>query len=85
MKWFQIAKQNSGETILNFFKTSDDVLRLSLLTLVYRAAPQPANSISTFNHNCLEAARNTLDRHLDCMALLQQKGGENYFSTYVHL
>ncbi|ETS82576.1 hypothetical protein PFICI_04452 [Pestalotiopsis fici W106-1] len=82
MKWFDLAKQASGETLLVFFKLSDEILRLSLLTMVYRAAPRSLDAPTTFSPSCIEAARATLDKHLSCMSLLQ--GNENYFPIYVH-
>ncbi|KAL6233018.1 hypothetical protein BDW75DRAFT_246837 [Aspergillus navahoensis] len=42
---------------------SDDVLRQSMLTLIYRAMPVQAGSSSTFNEECLETARAALEDH----------------------
>ncbi|KAH6955203.1 fungal-specific transcription factor domain-containing protein [Fusarium avenaceum] len=72
-----------GEYFFDFILISDDVLRLSLRTLIYRATPAPPNSRGTFIPECIEAARATLQRHQDCMNLL---GRDNtlYFPSYVH-
>ncbi|KAF5532730.1 hypothetical protein FPHYL_13717 [Fusarium phyllophilum] len=77
------VKTNLGEYFFDFILISDDVLRLSLLTLIYRATPGPPNSKVTFIPECIEAARATLHRHQDCMDLL---GRDNtvYFPSYVH-
>ncbi|KAF4441897.1 hypothetical protein F53441_11857 [Fusarium austroafricanum] len=77
------VKTSFGEYFFDFILISDDVLRLSLLTLIYRAAPAPLNSKATFIPECIEAARATLQRHQDCMDLL---GRDNtvYFPSYVH-
>ncbi|KAI8410230.1 hypothetical protein FOFC_10084 [Fusarium oxysporum] len=77
------VKTNLGEYFFDFILISDDVLRLSLLTLIYRATPAPPNSKVTFIPECIEAARATLHRHQDCMDLL---GRDNtvYFPSYVH-
>ncbi|KAJ4024118.1 hypothetical protein NW766_000350 [Fusarium irregulare] len=77
------VKTKLGEYFIDFILISDDVLRLSLLTLVYRATPAPPGSRVTFIPECIEAARATLQRHQDCMDLL---GHDNvlYFPSYVH-
>ncbi|RGP59628.1 hypothetical protein FLONG3_11144 [Fusarium longipes] len=77
------VKTKLGEYFMDFILISDDVLRLSLLTLIYRATPAPPGSRATFIPECIEAARATLQRHQDCMDLL---GRDNvlYFPSYVH-
>ncbi|KAM0239183.1 hypothetical protein ACHAPO_003154 [Fusarium lateritium] len=77
------VKTKLGEYFIEFIIISDDVLRLSLLTLIYRATPAPSGSRGTFIPECIEAARATLQRHQDCMNLL---GRDNalYFPSYVH-
>ncbi|KAL2278772.1 hypothetical protein FJTKL_14221 [Diaporthe vaccinii] len=82
-KWMQISKDNAGKDLMDFFATSDGILRLSLLTLVLRAAPQPAGAPTTFSPSCTEAARATLHRHQDCMAIIE-KSSEGFLPTYVH-
>lgn len=62
---------------------TDDVLRLSLLTLVYRAAPRLSGSTTTFNDNCTKAARATLQRHQDCIAFMDQSNPV-YFTNYIN-
>ncbi|ROT38994.1 fungal-specific transcription factor domain-containing protein [Sodiomyces alkalinus F11] len=82
-EWVKKAKQIVGDTMVEFFLVSDDVLYLSLLTLVYRAAPRPASSPTTFSDECIKAARATLARHQDCMEVLE-KSNSIFFPTYVH-
>ncbi|KAK0620142.1 fungal-specific transcription factor domain-containing protein, partial [Immersiella caudata] len=77
------SKGAAGDELTNFFNTSDHVLRLSLLTLVYRAVPNPAGSPTTFSSDCIEAARRTLDRHQDCITTVN-KSNLGLFSTYMH-
>ncbi|KAJ4255400.1 hypothetical protein NW762_009395 [Fusarium torreyae] len=73
-----------GEYFMDFVIVSDDVLRMSLLTLIYRATPPPpGNSRATFIPECIDAARATLQRHQDCMDLLG-KDNTLYFPSYVH-
>lgn len=68
---------------MEFFATSDDILRLSLLTLVLRAVPKPAGAPTTFSPSCIEAARATLHRHQDCLAIIE-RSTEDFLPTYVH-
>ncbi|KAH7142734.1 fungal-specific transcription factor domain-containing protein [Dactylonectria estremocensis] len=82
-KWFSIAKEASGEDLMDFFAVSDDILRLSLLTHVYRAGPRAPNSPTTFSSDCINAARATLEKHHDVMAIIR-KTDNIYFQTYVH-
>lgn len=79
----QTASQTSGEDLMNFFAFSDEVLRLSLLTLVYRAAPPTTESPTTFSSNCIKAAEATLQRHRDCIDVIRQNGSI-YFGKYIH-
>lgn len=68
---------------MNFFYVSDNVLRLSLLTLVHRAAPRLPGSATTFNSDCIAAARTTLQKHEECIALIQ-RSATPYLATYMH-
>jgi hypothetical protein len=79
----QVAMDNSGKDLMDFFATSDEILRLSLLTLVHRANLQPAGSLTTFSPACIEAARATLLRHQDCLAIIQ-RSKEDFLPLYVH-
>ncbi|KAF5689906.1 fungal specific transcription factor factor domain-containing protein [Fusarium circinatum] len=82
-KWFDEAKKESGEDLMNFFYISDKVLRLSLLTLVHRAAPPITGSNTTFNYNCVAAARATLEKHEECIAHIH-RSATPYLATYIH-
>ncbi|KAL7757124.1 hypothetical protein ACKLNR_014117 [Fusarium oxysporum f. sp. zingiberi] len=82
-KWFNEAKKESGEDLINFFYISDKVLRLSLLTLVHRAAPPIPGSTTTFNYNCVAAARATLEKHEECVAHMH-RSATPYLATYIH-
>ncbi|KAF7550475.1 hypothetical protein G7046_g8006 [Stylonectria norvegica] len=75
-----------GEDVMDFLSMSDSVLRLSLLTLVHRATPLPLPSTTTFSPDCIDAARATLQRHQDCMAVMNKisSGASAYFPSYVH-
>lgn len=69
---------------MNFFAISDEVLRLSLLTLVYRAAPPSNTPSTTFSSNCIKAAEATLQKHHECVDMLYKNDGL-YFPQYIHL
>lgn len=68
---------------MEFFNVSDEVLRLSLLTIIYRAVPSPPGSATTFSTECINAARATLQRHEDCMSIME-KDGFRLFPMYMN-
>ncbi|KAL2269284.1 hypothetical protein VTJ83DRAFT_1468 [Remersonia thermophila] len=47
----------------------DELMHWSALTLVYRAIPSPPGSASTFNAECIHAARQAFARHFEYMAM----------------
>lgn len=51
---------------------SDEVNRLSIMTLIYRAIPPPVGSGSTFIPECVKTARAALESHQDCMTMLKE-------------
>ncbi|EXF81720.1 fungal specific transcription factor [Colletotrichum fioriniae PJ7] len=69
-QYLKSAIEAVGENTMEFFNVSDEVLRLSLLTIIYRAVPSPPGSATTFGTECINAARATLQRHEDCMAIM---------------
>ncbi|KAH7142024.1 fungal-specific transcription factor domain-containing protein [Dactylonectria macrodidyma] len=83
IKWHSSSKEAISDDLMSFFIVSNDVLRLSLLTLAYRAAPRPTGSITTFSFDCIKAARATLERHQDCVVIMR-KSAEAYLPTYDH-
>ncbi|KAI5461500.1 fungal-specific transcription factor domain-containing protein [Mariannaea sp. PMI_226] len=82
-QWLDEASAKIGNEMVEFITISDDVLRLSLLTLAYRASPPPPGSRTPFVPECIEAARATLQRHQDCMAIVQNAHAL-YFHSYIH-
>ncbi|RFN44628.1 fungal specific transcription factor domain-containing protein [Fusarium flagelliforme] len=82
-KWHEEAKKESGEDLIDFFHISDKVLRLSLLTLVHRAAPPIPGSTTTFSYNCVATARATLEKHEECVAHMH-RSATPYLATYIH-
>ncbi|KAF7163269.1 hypothetical protein CNMCM5623_008290 [Aspergillus felis] len=51
---------------------SDEVSRLALLTLIYRAIPASGESTTTFVPECIETARAALESHQVCMTSLRE-------------
>ncbi|KAK4124809.1 hypothetical protein N657DRAFT_712128 [Parathielavia appendiculata] len=47
----------------------DELMHWSALTLVYRAIPSPPGSPSTFNHECIHAARQAFTLHQEYMEM----------------
>lgn len=61
---------------------SDEVSRLSVMTLIYRAIPPPPNSPSTFIADCVDTARATLELNQECMASMTEN--EALKCSYMH-
>lgn len=80
-RWLQESKDKSGEDLIDFYAISDETLRLSLLTLVHRAAPRQVGTATTFSPECVIAARDSLERHRDCVRIIK-KSGNSYFPMY---
>lgn len=63
---------------------SDEVSRLSVLTLIYRAIPSPpTENRSTFIPDCVQTARAALESHQDCMITLKESN-EALKCSYMH-
>ncbi|KAF6803625.1 fungal specific transcription factor domain-containing protein [Colletotrichum sojae] len=77
------AKEIVDDAFAEFYLSSDAVLRLSLLAMVYRAAPRVEGSPTTFSPECIKAARGALEKHQDCVAVMRRSHGV-YFVTYIH-
>ncbi|KAK1990061.1 fungal-specific transcription factor domain-containing protein [Colletotrichum falcatum] len=77
------GSDEAEKSFTEFYVSSDSVLRLSLLTLVYRAAPRVEGSPTTFSPECVKAARAALEKHGECVAIMR-KSHNVYFSTYIH-
>ncbi|KAI8238351.1 hypothetical protein K4K55_002991 [Colletotrichum sp. SAR 10_96] len=62
-KWGDRAREMVEGAFVDFCLISDSVLRLSMLTMVYRAAPRAEGSPTTFSPECIKAARAALEKH----------------------
>ncbi|CAH0035756.1 unnamed protein product [Clonostachys rhizophaga] len=58
-----IASNNKWADFLDFISASDEVLYLSILTLIHRASPPTHESEQSFTEECLLHARAALSRH----------------------
>ena len=56
---------------LGLMIVSDEILHLSVLTLILRAIPVPGGSPVSFCEECIITARATLDLHQSCMPMLK--------------
>lgn len=74
--------KNLSELELLYIKC-DDVSRLSILTLIYRAIPPPPGSRSTFIADCVETARSALEAHQKSMTMLKESN-EGLKCSYMH-
>ncbi|KAH6691446.1 fungal-specific transcription factor domain-containing protein [Plectosphaerella plurivora] len=77
------TEQVVGRDMMDFFIVSDEVLRTSMLTLIYRASPKEAGSATTFSLDCIGAARQTLAKHQECILIMNKTNGQ-FFSTYIN-
>ncbi|KAH0420877.1 fungal specific transcription factor domain-containing protein [Colletotrichum camelliae] len=82
-KWGDRARDMVEGAFVDFCLISDSVLRLSMLTMVYRAAPRVEGSPTTFSPECIKAARAALEKHQECVSVMR-KSHDVYFATYIH-
>ncbi|EQB52059.1 hypothetical protein CGLO_08344 [Colletotrichum gloeosporioides Cg-14] len=82
-KWGDRAREMVEGAFVDFCLISDSVLRLSMLTMVYRAAPRAEGSPTTFSPECIKAARAALEKHQECVSVMR-KSHDVYFATYIH-
>ncbi|RHZ53966.1 putative C6 transcription factor [Aspergillus thermomutatus] len=69
--------------IEGFLIKSDEVSRLAILTLIYRAIPASGDSPTTFVPECIETARAALESHQICMTSLTESN-EATKCSYLH-
>ncbi|CAG7919472.1 unnamed protein product [Penicillium olsonii] len=61
--WVQSTTSVHEKGQIEFTAASDEVTRLSMLTLIYRAMPQDSTSRTTFGPECITSARCALESH----------------------
>lgn len=83
-KYQCILSENQNFTAIEkFFILSDNISRLSVLALIYRAIPPSSGSSSTFIPDCIETARAALEAHQNCMNMLTESD-EVLKCSYMH-
>ncbi|KZL69341.1 fungal specific transcription factor domain-containing protein [Colletotrichum tofieldiae] len=66
------ANELAEEHWIEFHLSSNYVMHLTLLTQIHRAAPRAEGSHTTFNSECVKAARAALEKHRDCDAVMRK-------------
>ncbi|KAJ5766210.1 uncharacterized protein N7511_003826 [Penicillium nucicola] len=82
--WAQSTRENSEKEQIYFISASDEVLRLSMLTLIYRAMPPEPNSGTTLSLGCITSARCALESHQAFVQGLGMQSSSFHLSTYVN-
>ncbi|OQD65884.1 hypothetical protein PENPOL_c005G07269 [Penicillium polonicum] len=84
----QLWAQSSGDECereqIHFISASDEVLRLSMLTLIYRAMPPEPNSETTFGLDCITSARCALESHQAFIRDFGMQASSLLLSEYVN-
>jgi len=75
-------KLESNGDVLRMINKSDEVSIWSSVTLAYRALPPLPGSGSSFHPDCIEAARDTMQLHMQSMQIL--KNNDFLASAYVN-
>ncbi|OJJ48964.1 hypothetical protein ASPZODRAFT_60720 [Penicilliopsis zonata CBS 506.65] len=86
MQPFEQLRPHLGhlDEIDTIFLTSDEISRLSVLTLIYRAIPPPAGSPGTFSADCVDTARAALHRFHESMRLVARESDKLFQCSYMH-
>ncbi|KAH7113618.1 hypothetical protein EDB81DRAFT_921595, partial [Dactylonectria macrodidyma] len=75
--YMQRRRESLGEEMHQVMSHSDAVVRLSILTLIYRAIPAEKPSSSIFVQECITAARDALREHQNCVSLMAHKASDS--------
>ncbi len=78
----EVDDKNWRAMTLDCILKSDDVSYWSSLTLIYRAIPGTPGLASTFNQECIEAARMAFQCHQECVELMS--GSPFMMAGYLH-
>ncbi|KAJ5197022.1 hypothetical protein N7449_007501 [Penicillium cf. viridicatum] len=82
--WAQLSGDECEREQINFIYASDEVLRLSMLTLIYRAMPPEPNSGTTFGLDCITSARCALESHQAFIRGFGMQASSLLLSEYVN-
>ncbi|VUC31456.1 unnamed protein product [Clonostachys rosea] len=81
-RWYTKVKHGGDEKLAEHYCLNDKILRLSLLTLAYRASPSLSSS-RTFPSECIAVAREAMELHQRCFSLLMKMNIHNVI-CYLH-
>ncbi|CAG8893549.1 unnamed protein product [Penicillium egyptiacum] len=82
--WAQATSNVHEKQQIQFIAASDEVLRLSILTLIYRAMPPDPGSRTTFGPECITSARCALEAHQAIVRGFEMHESSLLLSVYVN-
>ncbi|KZN93508.1 putative transcriptional regulatory protein [Penicillium chrysogenum] len=82
--WAQATSNVHEKEQIQFIAASDEVLRLSILTLIYRAMPPDPGSRTTFGPECITSARCALEAHKAIVRGFEMHESSLLLSGYVN-
>ncbi|KGO36053.1 Transcription factor, fungi [Penicillium expansum] len=82
--WAQSTGDECEQKQIHVISASDEVIRLSMLTLIYRAMPPDPNSGTTFSLECITSARCALESHQAFIRGFGLQASSLLLSTYVN-
>ncbi|KAK4869625.1 hypothetical protein LT330_006007 [Penicillium expansum] len=82
--WAQSTGDECEQKQIHAISASDEVIRLSMLTLIYRAMPPDPNSGTTFSLECITSARCALESHQAFIRGFGLQASSLLLSTYVN-
>ncbi|KAJ5518090.1 hypothetical protein N7453_000512, partial [Penicillium expansum] len=82
--WGQSTSNIDEQGRIEFIAASDEVLRLSMLTLIYRAMPPDSSSRTTFGPECITSARCALESHQMIVRAFGMQESPLLLSAYVN-
>ncbi|KAJ5466061.1 hypothetical protein N7530_009848 [Penicillium desertorum] len=82
--WAQATSNLHEKEQIQFTAASDEVLRLSILTLIYRAMPPDPGSRTTFGPECITSARCALEAHKAIVRGFEMHESSLLLSVYVN-
>ncbi|KAJ5355961.1 hypothetical protein N7517_010570 [Penicillium concentricum] len=82
--WVQSTSDIYEQEQIHFISASDEVLRLSMLTLIYRAMPPEPNSGTSSSLECITSARCALESHQAFIRDVGMRGTSLHLSAYIN-
>ncbi|OLN93247.1 putative transcriptional regulatory protein C11D3.07c 3 [Colletotrichum chlorophyti] len=82
-RYLEVMRQAVGDKSFEAIISIAKVSHLSLFCLIYRAIPAEPNEGTVFGKECISSARQALEAHQRCMAVVVDLG-EDFVETYVN-